>query len=443
MKKIHGILLYCLISTLWLPVAHAQIKQEKVKTDSLVELLSKHNKFMGTIAFMENGKLAYSNAAGFADFENKIKASNKTTYRIGSVSKTFTAAMIFQLVEEKKISLDEKLSAYFPQIVNSEKISIKELLLHRSGLWSITDDSLYLQWCTQPKSRDELLGMINSHPVLFSPGEKSEYSNSNFLLLGYIIEDITKKSYAINLQERIVNKAGLTSTYYGKPADIQNNESYSYLYTGEGWKKDIETDMSIPGGAGAIVSTSEDLVKFAHALFSGQLISKESLDEMLSTEGTYAKGIFPMPFYELKGFGHTGGIDGFRSVLIYFPEKEMALAITSNGLNYNQNELLIGILSIQTGREYKLPDFSTVKVDIKKLQSYEGTYSSEGFPIKLTVKLEGEILTAQGTGQSAFPLEAVSETEFRYDAAGIKISFPEDGKLNIKQGGLDLLMSRE
>jgi CubicO group peptidase (beta-lactamase class C family) len=262
-------------------------------------------------------------------------------------------------------------------------------------------------------------------------------------LLGYIIEDITKKSYAINLQERIVNKAGLTSTYYGKPADIQNNESYSYLYTGEGWKKDIETDMSIPGGAGAIVSTSEDLVKFAHALFSGQLISKESLDEMLSTEGTYAKGIFPMPFYELKGFGHTGGIDGFRSVLIYFPEKEMALAITSNGLNYNQNELLIGILSIQTGREYKLPDFSTVKVDIKKLQSYEGTYSSEGFPIKLTVKLEGEILTAQGTGQSAFPLEAVSETEFRYDAAGIKISFPEDGKLNIKQGGLDLLMSRE
>jgi CubicO group peptidase (beta-lactamase class C family) len=443
MKKIHGILLYCLISTLWLPVAHAQIKQEKVKTDSLVELLSKHNKFMGTIAFMENGKLAYSNAAGFADFENKIKASNKTTYRIGSVSKTFTTAMIFQLVEEKKISLDEKLSAYFPQIVNSEKISIKELLLHRSGLWSITDDSLYLQWCTQPKSRDELLGMINSHPVLFSPGEKSEYSNSNFLLLGYIIEDITKKSYAINLQERIVNKAGLTSTYYGKPADIQNNESYSYLYTGEGWKKDIETDMSIPGGAGAIVSTSEDLVKFAHALFSGQLISKESLDEMLSTEGTYAKGIFPMPFYELKGFGHTGGIDGFRSVLIYFPEKEMALAITSNGLNYNQNELLIGILSIQTGREYKLPDFSTVKVDIKKLQSYEGTYSSEGFPIKLTVKLEGEILTAQGTGQSAFPLEAVSETEFRYDAAGIKISFPEDGKLNIKQGGLDLLMSRE
>lgn len=443
MRKLNGILILCLISVFGLPVAHAQFKQEKVKTDILVELLSKHNKFMGTIALMENGKLIYSNAAGFADVENKIKSTKKTTYRIGSVSKTFTSAMIFQLVEENKISLDEKLSAYFPQVVNSEKISIKDMLLHRSGLWSITDDSLYLQWCTQPKSREELLGMINSHPVLFLPGEKSEYSNSNFLLLGYIIEDITKKSYAINLQERIVNKAGLTSTYYGKPADIQNNESYSYLYTAEGWTKDIETDMSVPGGAGAIVSTSEDLVKFAHALFSGQLISKKSLDEMLTAEGTYAKGIFPMPFYELKGFGHTGGIDGFRSVLIYYPEKELALSVTSNGLNYNQNELLIGLLSIQFGKEYKLPDFSTAKVDVKKLKTYEGTYSSESFPLKLTVKVEGDILTAQATGQSAFPLEAVSETEFRFDAAGIKISFPTDGKLNIKQGGLDLLMSRE
>lgn len=443
MKKFNGIIVLGLISLLWFPAAHAQLKPEKVKTDSLVELLENHNKFMGSIALMEKGKLVYSNAAGFADFENKIKATNRTVYRIGSVSKTFTSAMIFQLVEEKKISLDDKLSDYFPQIVNSEKISIKDMLLHRSGLWSITDDSLYLKWCTQPKSREELLGMINSHPVLFLPGEKSEYSNSNYLLLGLIVEDITHKSYAVNLQERIVKKAGLKSTYYGKPSDIKNNECYSYYYSAEGWTKDIETDMSIPGGAGAIVSTSEDLVQFASALFSGQLINKKSLEEMLTVEGTYAKGIFPMPFYELKGFGHTGGIDGFRSVLIYFPDKELSLAVTSNGLNYNQNELLIGILSIHLGKEYKLPDFTTASVDVKKLKTYEGTYSSENFPLKLTIKLEGGVLTAQATGQSAFPLEAVSETEFRFDGAGIKISFPEQGKLNIKQGGLDLLMTRE
>lgn len=443
MKNSVSVLLLLMISIAITTLTHAQEASFKPKSDSLLYLLEENNKLMGSVAIMENGIITYSTAIGYADVELGTLATPSTIYRVGSVSKMFTSAMIYQLAEEKIISFEAKLASFYPGIPNAENISIMDMLLHRSGLWSVTDDSLYLEWCVNYKSREDIVSMISSHPVLFQPGEKSEYSNSNYILLGFILEDITGKDYAANLSERIAKKAKLKSTYYGGEINIDKGESHSYSWTAEGWKKENETNMSIPHGAGAVVSTSEDLVKFGNALFNNEIISNTSLENMIKAEGTYGKGIFPMPFYELKGFGHTGGIDGFRSVLICFPDKKLCLAVTSNGLNYGQNDILIGLLSIYLGREYDLPDFSVAAVSVDILKSYEGIYSSEGFPLKLTIKVDGNTLTAQGTGQSAFPLDPVSETEFRFDAGGIRISFPEAGKLNIKQGGLDLLMNRE
>jgi len=443
MKKSISVLLLLMMALAIKTQTHAQEVSFKPELDSLLNLLEENNKFMGSVAIMENGIITYSKASGYADIESKTKAVSSTVYRVGSVSKMFTSAMIYQLAEEKKVSFDAKLSSFFPDLPNAENITILDMLLHRSGLWSVTDDSLYLEWCVNYKSREELVSMIGSHPVLFQPGEKSEYSNSNYILLGFILEDITGKDYATNLSERIAKKAKLESTYFGGEINIGKGESNSFIWAAEGWKKENETDMSIPHGAGAVVSTSEDLVKFGNALFNNEIIGNASLENMIKTEGTYGKGIFPMPFYELQGFGHTGGIDGFRSVLICFPEKKLCLAVTSNGLNYGQNDILIGLLSIYLGREYELPDFSVAALSIDILKSYEGIYSSESFPLKLTIKVDGNTLTAQGTGQSAFPLDPVSETEFRFDAAGIRITFPETGKLNIKQGGMDILMNRQ
>ena len=413
------------------------------RIDTLLTLLTEHNKFMGTIAVSKDHTIEFSKAYGFADLEKKVAAIPKTKYRIGSITKMFTSVMIFQLFEEKKLKPDSKLSEYYPAIPNSDKIAILNMLLHRSGIWSVTDDSLYAQWSVKPKSHEEILAMIENHPPAFGPDEKSEYSNSNFILLGYIIEKITGKDYGTNLQERICLKAGLKSTYYGKKEEIGDNESYSYSINGSEWTKEKETDMSIPHGAGAVVSTTEDLVAFADALFDEKLISRKSLDEMTKTEGTYGKGIFPMPFFELTGYGHTGGIDGFRSVLIHYPSEKLSIAVCANAFNYNQNDILIGILSLIQGKPYTMPDFKTIKLSAVHLRQFEGVYSSPDFPLKLTIKLDGETLTAQGTGQGAFPLEPVSETAFKFDAGGIKISFPSSGKLNIKQGGLDIVMTRE
>jgi len=413
------------------------------RLDTLLTQLTEHNKFMGTIAVSKDHRTEFTKAYGYADLENRVPATPKTKYRVGSVSKMFTSVMMFQLFEEKKLKPDSKLSEFYPAIPNSDKISILNMLLHRSGIWSVTDDSLYVQWCVEPKSHEEILAMIQNHPPVFEPDEKSEYSNSNFILLGYIIEKITGLDYSTNLQERICLKAGLKSTYYGKMEEIGDNESYSYSIDGSDWTKEKETDMSIPHGAGAVVSTTEDLVAFADALFDGKLISRKSLDEMTKTEGTYGKGIFTMPFFELTGYGHTGGIDGFRSVLIHYPSEKLSIAVCANAFNYNQNDILIGILNLIQGKPYTMPDFNTIKLSADQLRQFEGVYSSSDFPLKLTIKLNGETLTAQGTGQSAFPLEPVSETEFKFDAGGIKINFPSSGKLNIKQGGLDIVMTRE
>ena len=153
----------------------------------------------------------------------------------------------------------------------------------------------------------------------------------------------------------------------------------------------------------------------------------------------FGLGIFKIPFYERSAFGHNGGIDGFSSSLTYFPDDKVAVAFCSNGLNYKMNDILIGILSCYYDKPYKFPDFKTVELPTEKLTAYEGEYSSEQIPLIITVKRDGNKITGQATGQPAFPLDAISETEFRFDQAGIVMIFniSAAGEVNgftLKQG---------
>lgn len=414
---------------------------DKARLDSLLNYLYSKQKFMGTITLLHNGERVYNKSFGFADLEKGIPSTTDTRYRIGSITKTFTAVMFFQLSEEGKISLDTKLSEYFPEVPNADRITMELLLSHRSGIHNFTntmDTSFYLY----PKTKQEMMDMIKSHKSEFEPDSKSEYSNANFVLLGYIIEKITGKAYADLIQERICKKAGLLNTYYGKPASIKDNECYSYTFTNDKWVREKETDMSVPHGAGALVSTPNDLTQYIEALFNGKLISKNSLDEMIKIRDKFGRGSFPMNFYERKGFGHTGGIDGFVSALTYYPDDKLAVSYCCNGMNYG-NELLVGVLSIYWGKEYAFPSFDFTEVNPDILKKYEGVFSAENFPLKLTIKVVEGKLTAQATGQSSFPLDAESERVFRFDAAKIKITFSEDGnELTIKQGE-EIVMKRE
>lgn len=414
---------------------------DKTRLDSLLTYLYSKQKFMGTFTLSQNGERVYNKAFGYADLENKILSTTETRYRIGSITKTFTAVIFFQLTEEGKISLETKLSEYFPEVPNAEKITMELLLTHKSGIHNFTntiDTSFYLY----PKTKQEMIEMIKSYKSDFEPDSKSEYSNANFVLLAYILEKITGKEYADLIQERICKKAGLENTYYGKSANIKDNECYSYMLNDGKWVVEKQTDMSVPHGAGAIVSTPNDLTKYIEALFGGKLISGKSLEEMTTIKDKFGRGCFAMNFFDKKGIGHTGGIDGFVSVLTYFPEDKLAVSLCSNAMNYG-NELLVGVLSVYFGKSYEFPSFVSINVKPEILVKYEGVFSSESFPLKITIKVVDGKLTAQATGQASFPLDAVSEKVFKYDAAKITITFSDDGdELRIKQGE-EVIMKRE
>ena len=152
-------------------------------------------------------------------------------------------------------------------------------------------------------------------------------------------------------------------------------------------------------------------------------MNESSLKSMTTIKDGYGLGIFKIPFHERYAFGHNGGIDGFSSSLAYFPEDKVAIAFCSNGMNYPMNDILIGLLSCYFDKPYKIPDFKTVALAADKLSAYEGEYTSEQLPLVITVKQDNGKLTAQATGQPSFPLDAVSETEFRFDQAGIVMIF--------------------
>lgn len=277
----------------------------------------------------------------------------------------------------------------------------------------------------------------------FEPNSKADYSNSNYVLLSFILEKVYKKPYREILTEKIIKPLGLKNTFYGGKINVKNNEANSYHFE-NGWIKETETDMSIPLGAGAIVSTPSDLLKFADALFGGKIISENSLKLMQTIKENYGYGLFQMPFGDKKAFGHTGGIDGFTSNYGYFPEEKVSFAFTSNGKNFKENDIALAILSAAFKQPYNIPTFKLIDLNREDLDQYLGIYSSTDIPLKITITKNDKTLTAQATGQSAFPLEATAKNMFKFDQAGIVLEFKaSEKKMILNQGGQSYNFTQE
>ncbi len=416
-------------------------KQERL--DSLLNLLQEKDKFMGSIAMAKNGKLLYTRSIGYSDVANAHKADPQTKYHIGSITKMFTATLIMKAVEAKKLSLDQTLDKYYPQVENAKKITIRQMLTHRSGIHNITNDSVYLSYYTQPKSEKELMGLIASSKSDFEPDSKSGYSNSNFIILTYILENIYHKPYADILKEQILIPGSLSSTHYGGKINANKNEAYSYFYKTT-WAQEPETDPSIPLGAGAIVSTPTDLTSFITQLFAGKFVSTQTLDTMKSIRDNFGIGMGKFPYANSTSYGHTGGIDGFQSILVYFPEEQLSVAITANGLVYPYNNVLRCALSIYFNQPFEMPVFKTVAISPESLDQFIGNYTTTQIPIKIKITKVDNKLYGQATGQQAFPLEASSATTFQYEPAGVVLEFNTDKKeMLLKQGGQTFQFTKE
>ncbi len=433
------------------------------RMDSLLNYLYENNKFMGSLTIREGENVVFNKAYGFADVEKNIKADRFTRYKIGSISKTFTAVMVMQLIEEKKLTLQTKLNRFYPKVKNADKISIYDLLHHRTGIVDyINQDSTFHKVLDKKHSKEDILKVISSYKSNFEPGSKYEYSNSNFFILGCIIEKLTKKSYAENLQNRIVKKAELgtyenktemtdkgavskkvfiPTTYYSEEAtNTANKESYSYYFDGTNWVKSLENNNSIAFASGGITSTNADLTKFIYALFDGKLVSQASLDQMKEIKEGYGKALIQFPFGERRFYGHGGRIENFSSMLGYYPTEKLSFSLISNGDNYLQKDIIIGILSIYYKTPFPFPKF--MKMDKAELVKFTGTYASKDIPLKITVSEKNGELSAQATGQGAFPLTFKEETTFVFAAAGIEMVFGDKSFVLI-QGGMKFNFTKE
>jgi len=415
MKRFVVLLVYLFLAI----TGHSQ-SIDRAKLDSLFNNLENHNLAIGGVAISFGGKVVYQRSFG----KNQVP---QTEYRIGSISKMFTAVLTYQLIDEKKLSLKQTLSTYFPDLPNAYRITIAELLGHRSGLANFTNNTNYDEWKDQPKTHEQLLLMIKNQKPDFEPNAKADYNNSNYLLLSYILEKIYHKPYKAIVNERIIKRLNLSHTYYGLNPGFQPGEAISYHYINSEWKQDKAAYLDNFSGAGAIISTPPDMLKFINGLFEGRLISKASLDTMKTIRDGYGKGMFPYGDEKHDGFGHNGKTEGFGASLQYYPENKLAIAYCTNGEVYPKAQILDDIFKICFTLPYTLPSFRPVTLSASILNTYIGNYSSDDGNMQVSVANDKGQLVLSTKGQP-FSLVTLSDHEFWNIAFGFFFEFENTGK---------------
>ena len=408
----------------------------QAKMDSLFAKIDSAGKGMGSISIFKSDQEIYHYVFGYADFENEKKIDHETKFRIGSVSKSFTAVIVMKLIEEGKLSLDTKLSEFYPDIPNADKIKIEYLLRHRSGLTDFTKLRDYVNWITKYKPKNEFLEIIKRSRIAFNPNEKTKYSNTNYELLAFIVEEVTGKPFSQVIKEELIISLGLQNTSYGGKINPERNEALSY-YKLDPWKKEIETNLSLAVGSGAVASNPYDINLFYYKLFSGKIISRESLYEMQTVIDNFGIGLMFTQFYDKSAYGHNGSIDGFQARSAFFPEDSIAVTYLTNAIDIPVNDILFGTLSILFDKNYTLPEF---KEEIDSISTdfyqYTGVYTTPDFPLDITITSDGNSLTAQATNQPSFVLEPYALHKFKFDQVSLTMEFlPEKNKMILRQFG--------
>jgi D-alanyl-D-alanine carboxypeptidase len=429
-------LLLAFLQTILFSAVIAQ-SPNKAKLDQFFDRLNEKNKAMGSLLITKDGQEVYSRMIGYSQVNGAEKRplTAATRYRIGSITKMFTTALIFQLVEEKKLSLDDKLGKFFPQIPKADKITILHLLAHRSGVHDLADGS----GRSNPRTQNDIIATLVKGGSDFEPGTKYVYSNSGFVVLGYIVEKLRGKPYAAVLQERITSKLSLGDTYSGSGlVGAAKNECYSYRYAGN-WVQETETHLGILTGAGSIISTPADLIKFISSLFDGKLISKNNLALMQQQ----SLGMETFIYNGKTFYGHGGGIDNFGSWLAYRPDERLALAYTANAKVYPVTDIINGVFDIYVNKPFNIPSFESLAISTELLDKYVGIYVMDGAP-KFTVSREGGTLLVQMADRPANALEAISENEFKIPNAPIEIKFDTaNKKMILKRAGGERVFTKE
>ena len=414
----------------------------KEKLDEYVQVMEANDKFMGNMLIYQHSKKNYSNSLGFSNIEAGIKADHQTMYGIGSISKTITAALILKAIEEGKIYFSDNIKAFFPSIEHADQITIKHLLSHHSGIHNFTGGN-FISWSTQPKNRHDLVDSIAKGGSDFPPGSKAAYSNSNYVLLSFILEDIYQESYREILNNYITKPLHLKHFQFGNNPVTKKRKARSYYFEA-GWNAAPETDLSIPMGAGAILSSAEDLAKVLDALFNGKIISGQMLDKMEEQSDGFGLGVFEKNIFEKTAYTHDGAIDGFNSYFYYFPQDETIYILLSNAENYNLETVNNSILSVIFNKPFDLPEFNTYTVGSKDLQQYTGIYTSQSSALVIDISTKNNFLLAQPHGQKTYTMEATDKNKFLHEKTSVTLEFiPSKNQMIMKQGQQTIIFTKQ
>lgn len=301
-----------------------------------------------SVAVARGSELVVDEGYGMAELEHGISTNAETMFRIGSITKQFTAAAIVQLAETDELWYEDSLSAFLPDYpAPGGDVTVRHLLTHTSGIPSYTGLRQWAEHMARDVSHAEMLSFFEDLPLEFPPGEGFEYNNSGYYLLGMIVEEVSGTTYADYVRTRLCEPLGLARTRYGSNADIIPNRAQGYRMNGAGeLENDQMISMSHPAAAGALLSTAGDLVRWQLALTAGRVVSPESYEEMTTPyllpdmgETGYGFGLFVGTLDGRRNVYHGGGIPGFNSMLYHFPEEELSVAVISNSDDYSAQGL--------------------------------------------------------------------------------------------------------
>ncbi|MEP6735993.1 MAG: serine hydrolase [Chryseolinea sp.] len=345
-------------------VSYAQDKVEKL--EKLIRAYADYGKFNGTVLVAEKGKVIYKKGFGLADMEWNIPNQPDTKHRLGSITKQFTSMLIMQLVEQGKLKLDVPISTYLPDYPkkNGGVITVHHLLTHSSGTPNMTDFPGFMNNISHNSySPAKLVELFADSTLRFEPGKKFEYSNSGYILLGYIIEKVTGKSYEQVLQENIFTPLKMNNTGYDHHRTLLKNRAIGYEKNGWLYVNADFIDMSVPYAAGSLYSTVEDLYLWDQALYGNQLLKKENMDLLFTKHistgwGHYGYGwnIGEMPIgntpERIETVGHGGGINGFNTELTRILSDKSFIVLLNNTGGAPLNNITNSIAAIIYDKSY-------------------------------------------------------------------------------------------
>ena len=353
----------------------AAIAQDKAgKIDQLISLYNKYGQFNGSALVADNGKVIYQKGVGLANMEWNIPNTSETKFRLGSITKQFTATLILQLVEQGKIKLDGKLIDYLPDYRQDTgaKITIHNLLSHTSGIPSYTSlPGFFTNVSRNPFAVDDFIKKYASGDLEFEPGTRFVYSNSGYFLLGAIIEKVTGKPYEQALRENIFDPLGMKNTGYDHWGAIIGKRATGYTKTPRGYETAPYLDMSIPYAAGSLYSTVEDLYLWDQALYGEKILSAKSKELMFKPNlSNYGYGfvmtkatLAPPTKLAVPVIQHNGGINGFSTVIVRMvPEKRLIVLLDNTERGQYLDKIVLDVMSVLYDQPYEMPKRSIAEV---------------------------------------------------------------------------------